>query len=55
MMVNHAFHFVESVVFLIDETKLRSQRATAKIGAVVEPGRGQDGRLVFRLRRSDAA
>ena len=53
IMLHRAFRFVESVVFLIDATNLRSQRATAKIGAVVEPDQDRNGRLIFRLNRSD--
>jgi N-acetyltransferase len=33
LMLDHAFRFVERVVFVIGENNLRSQKATAKIGA----------------------
>jgi N-acetyltransferase len=33
LMLTHAFKFVESVVFLIGENNIRSQRATERIGA----------------------
>jgi N-acetyltransferase len=33
LMIEHAFRFVERVVFVIGETNLRSQRAVKKIGA----------------------
>lgn len=55
IMLRHAFRFAESVVFLIDATNVRSQRAVARIGAVAEPGRDRDGRMVFRLYRTGAA
>ena len=38
LMLDHAFRFVESVVFLVGPTNVRSQKALEKIGAVmVEP------------------
>jgi RimJ/RimL family protein N-acetyltransferase len=33
LMLNHAFRFVENVVFLVGQTNFRSQRAMEKIGA----------------------
>jgi len=33
LLLNHAFHFVESAVFLIGSTNIRSQMAILKIGA----------------------
>ena len=33
LMVDHAFRFVESVVFVVGENNLRSQKALGKIGA----------------------
>jgi RimJ/RimL family protein N-acetyltransferase len=35
LMLDHAFRFVESVVFLIGPTNIRSQKAVEKIGAVM--------------------
>ena len=35
LMLEHAFRFVESVVFLIGPTNLRSQKAVEKIGGVM--------------------
>ena len=32
LMINHAFQFVETIVFYIDKTNIRSQRAVEKIG-----------------------
>jgi len=34
LMLNHAFKFVEKVVFLIGEKNIRSQKAIEKIGAI---------------------
>jgi N-acetyltransferase len=34
LMLDHAFKFVESVVFFVGENNIRSQRATEKIGAI---------------------
>jgi hypothetical protein len=35
LMLDHAFQFVESVVFLIGPTNIRSQKAVEKIGGVL--------------------
>jgi N-acetyltransferase len=55
LMLEHAFRFVDSVIFIIGGKNLRSQRAVAKLGAVLTDetaeGRGDD-RLVFRLTRA---
>ena len=52
LMLEHAFRFVDSVIFIIGAKNMRSQRAVAKLGAVLTDetaeGRG-DNRLVFRL------
>ena len=34
LMLNHAFKFVENVVFLVGEKNIRSQKAIEKIGAI---------------------
>jgi len=34
LMLNHAFEFVENVVFLVGEKNIRSQKAMEKIGAI---------------------
>ena len=55
LMLEHAFRFVNSVLFLVDLENIRSQRAVEKIGAVrvgTRPdGRGGE-RLVYELRHS---
>jgi N-acetyltransferase len=52
LMLEHAFRFVDSVIFIVGAANIRSQRAVAKLGAAltgdVAEGRG-DNRLVFRL------
>jgi RimJ/RimL family protein N-acetyltransferase len=34
LMLDHAFQFVESVIFYVDENNIRSQKATEKVGGV---------------------
>jgi len=34
LMLDHAFRFVENVVFFVGENNIRSQRATEKVGAI---------------------
>jgi RimJ/RimL family protein N-acetyltransferase len=57
LMLDHAYRFVDSVIFLIGPLNMRSQRAVAKLGAVLEGGVERFGResLVFRLRAEDWA
>jgi len=56
LMLDHAFRFVDSVIFVVGPRNLRSQRAVAKLGAVLttdEPPRdGDNDRLVFRLTKA---
>ena len=56
LMLDHAFRFVERVVFVVGENNLRSQMALRKIGAVfhkVAAGAAPDGsrNLVFSITR----
>jgi RimJ/RimL family protein N-acetyltransferase len=54
LMLEHAFRFVERVVFVVGEHNLRSQKALARIGArLVGPTRdaGRDHRVIFELTR----
>jgi RimJ/RimL family protein N-acetyltransferase len=39
LMLDHAFRFVEQVVFHIGPENLRSRRAVEKLGAVLSEGR----------------
>jgi RimJ/RimL family protein N-acetyltransferase len=57
LMVDHAFRFVDSVLFLIGPDNIRSQRAVGKIGGLLEGRTRRLGRdsLVFRLRAADWA
>ena len=52
LMLAHAFQSVDTVIFIIGAKNMRSQRAVAKLGAVLTgehpEGRGDD-RVVFRL------
>ena len=56
LMLEHAFRFVDSVIFVVGPRNLRSQRAVEKLGAVLttdEPPRdGDNDRLVFRLTKA---
>jgi N-acetyltransferase len=55
-MVEHAFQFVESVVFLVHPDNVRSRRAVEKLGArFIGQRHDAVGResLTFELRRSD--
>jgi len=52
LMLQHAFRFVKSVIFVIGPTNIRSQRAIEKIGGVRDGSRvGADGqeRFVYRI------
>jgi RimJ/RimL family protein N-acetyltransferase len=53
LMLEHAFRFVDTVVFLIGPNNIRSQRAVEKIGAVRAGTRQVDGQesYVFQISR----
>ena len=60
LMLEHAFQFVDVVVFWVGDTNWRSQRAMEKIGGVRRPelsSRILDGKprahVVFEIRKSD--
>jgi N-acetyltransferase len=58
LMLNHAFHFVESVIFHVGTENLRSQRAVEKIGGIrVGTRRDTNGvdSIVYRITRSTFA
>ena len=59
LMLDHAFRFVDSVLFIVGPDNLRSQRAVEKIGGVRECRRRRDDTglesVVFRLSASDWA
>ncbi len=57
-MLEHAFQFVDTVVFWVGETNLRSRGAMEKIGGVQRPGihrRLVDPapQVVFEIRKRD--
>jgi RimJ/RimL family protein N-acetyltransferase len=55
LMLQHAFNFVQSVVFMVGPTNWRSQRAMEKIGgARIEPRKNWKGResVVFQIKRA---
>jgi RimJ/RimL family protein N-acetyltransferase len=57
LMLDHAFRFVEFVLFLVGPDNIRSQRAVGKIGGVLDGRIVRSGResLVFRLGAADWA
>lgn len=56
LMLQHAFRFVDRVVFLVGQRNLRSQRAVEKIGAVrVGARRDAGGRESFLYQITPAA
>jgi len=52
LMLRHAFRQVESVLFYIDPTNLRSQRSVEKIGALRDSQPDDKGRVSYRITRS---
>ena len=56
LMLDHAFRFVDTVIFVVGPRNVRSQRALAKIGAVrtgeTASGSGGDDSDVFRLTKA---
>ena len=60
LMLRHAFHFVETVIFMVGETNLRSRGAMQKIGGVLRSGMVARTlndvtyqHVVYEIRRSD--
>jgi RimJ/RimL family protein N-acetyltransferase len=57
LMLDHAFTFVDTVVFWVGETNWRSRRAMEKIGGVLRPGlhtrasSGDQPHVIFGIRR----
>lgn len=58
LMLEHAFRFVDTVVFWVGETNTRSRRAMEKLGAVLRPGvhrrdvGGGQVHVVYEIRRA---
>lgn len=57
LMLEHAFKFVQNVVFLVGTRNMRSQRAVEKIGGVLAGTINRGGResVVFRITAADFA
>lgn len=59
LMLDHAFRFVDTVVFWVGETNLRSRRAMEKLGATLRAGihhrdsNGDQPHVVYEIRRTD--
>jgi len=55
LMLNHAFQFVDYVLFEIGDTNIRSQKAILKIGATLLEKRNLEGRRhhIYSLNRAD--
>ncbi|MBT8068001.1 MAG: GNAT family N-acetyltransferase [Gammaproteobacteria bacterium] len=57
LMLDHAFRFVDTVVFWVGDANLRSRRAMEKLGAILRPGvqhrgaRGGQAHVVYEIRR----
>lgn len=52
LMLEHAFRFVDTVVFFIDPENIRSQRSVEKIGGVRDANLDSKGRVVYRVEKS---
>jgi N-acetyltransferase len=58
LMLEHAFRFVDTVVFWVGENNLRSRRAMEKIGGVLRPGvltreiGGDAPHVIYEIRRT---
>jgi RimJ/RimL family protein N-acetyltransferase len=53
LMLEHAFKYVDTVVFYIDPENRRSQRSVEKIGAVKDADPDSKGRLAYRIEKSN--
>jgi len=51
LMLNHAFKYVKTVVFYIDDENVRSQKSVEKIGGVRKKDRDKKGRIVYRIQK----
>jgi RimJ/RimL family protein N-acetyltransferase len=52
LMLEHAFKYVDTVVFYIDSENRRSQRSIEKIGGVKDVSPDSKGRVVYRVEKS---
>lgn len=53
LMFDHAYHYVDAVVFYIDPDNIRSQKSVEKLGGKREAGLDSAGRVVYRVRKSN--
>ena len=53
LMLEHAFKYVDTVVFYIDPENRRSQRSVEKIGGVKDADLDSKGRVVYRVGKSE--
>lgn len=52
LMLEHAFRFVETVVFSVGSENMRSQRSVEKIGGQRDSSLDNKGRVVYRIEKS---
>ena len=52
LMLNHAFEYVNTVIFYIDSNNERSKKSVEKIGGVCDNELDSKGRAVFRVKKS---
>ena len=58
LMLEHAFRYVDTIVFWVGETNLRSRRAMEKIGGVLRDGiytrdiSGADSNVIYEVRKA---
>ena len=53
LMLEHAFKYVDTVIFYIDPANRRSQKSVEKIGAMRDSLPDNQGRVVYRITRPD--
>ena len=53
LMLEHAFKYVETVIFYIGSENTRSQRSVEKIGAVRDTEPDRKGRVVYRIEKTN--
>ena len=53
LMINHAFKFVETVIFYVDSSNIRSQISVEKIGGRRDNDLDNQGRVIYRINKSE--
>jgi RimJ/RimL family protein N-acetyltransferase len=51
-MLNHAFKYVDTVVFYVDPKNTRSQRSVENIGGIKDDDLDARGRVVYRVEKT---